>query len=209
MSLPNPGMDAVPFTPITSEWGDQIIENIEALADGSGLDDGIIDSSKVDWSVSGEIWWEELGRHTLSTTADTLTVSFTARKFIKVIAYIIGSGNVLPVLRFNNDTTDANYNRRVADNYGAGSGTAGGALFTSNGATSPQLTEAEITNVAASNKVVKGNTVTDTGDGAAPNTRQFVGQWENNADAITSIQLINGDTGDFASGSVLVILGHD
>ena len=38
MGLPNSGMDAVPFTPITSQWGDEIIENIESLSDGSGVD---------------------------------------------------------------------------------------------------------------------------------------------------------------------------
>ena len=47
MALPNPGMDAVPFTPITSQWGDEIIENIEALAAGSGLDDGVLDNTKL------------------------------------------------------------------------------------------------------------------------------------------------------------------
>lgn len=38
MSLPNPTMDAVPFTPLTAEFLDNMIENIESLSDGTGFD---------------------------------------------------------------------------------------------------------------------------------------------------------------------------
>lgn len=46
MSLPNPGQDAVPFTTLTAQFYDETIENIEALADGSGLDDGAVGPAK-------------------------------------------------------------------------------------------------------------------------------------------------------------------
>lgn len=42
MSLPNPGMDFTPFDTLPAASLDDIVENIEALADGSGLDDGSI-----------------------------------------------------------------------------------------------------------------------------------------------------------------------
>lgn len=42
MALPNSGMDAVPFTPLTAEFLDEIIENIESLSDGSGFDTGAL-----------------------------------------------------------------------------------------------------------------------------------------------------------------------
>ena len=61
MALPNPGMDAVPFTPLTAEFLDNIIENIESLSDGTGFQNGAITTntlaesavgrSKVDWST--------------------------------------------------------------------------------------------------------------------------------------------------------------
>lgn len=41
-NLPYADMDAVPFTPITSEWGDGIADNILALAAGTGFDPGAI-----------------------------------------------------------------------------------------------------------------------------------------------------------------------
>ncbi len=47
MSLPNPGMDAVPFTALPASFLDDIIENVEALATGSGLDTNAISASKL------------------------------------------------------------------------------------------------------------------------------------------------------------------
>ena len=48
MALPNPGMDAVPFTPLTAEFLDDMIENIESLSSGTGIGDGSITASKID-----------------------------------------------------------------------------------------------------------------------------------------------------------------
>lgn len=42
MALPNPGMDFVPFDVLTAEELDDIVENIESLADGTGFDTGAI-----------------------------------------------------------------------------------------------------------------------------------------------------------------------
>ena len=54
MSLPNPGMDAVPFTPLTAAFLDDMIENIEALAAGTGLNSSVVTSTKIaDGAVTG------------------------------------------------------------------------------------------------------------------------------------------------------------
>lgn len=42
MPLPHPGLDAVPFTPLTAEFLDNMNENIESLATGTGLNDGAV-----------------------------------------------------------------------------------------------------------------------------------------------------------------------
>jgi len=47
MSLPNPGMDAVPFTPLTAEFLDDMIENIESLSSGTGFANNAIGASKL------------------------------------------------------------------------------------------------------------------------------------------------------------------
>lgn len=54
MPLPNPGLDAVPFTPLTAQFLDDMIENIESLAAGSGFDQDAIDTpSLAPGSVTG------------------------------------------------------------------------------------------------------------------------------------------------------------
>lgn len=45
-NLPYQTLDVVPFTPITSEWGDGVGDDIFALAAGTGLDDGSVTADK-------------------------------------------------------------------------------------------------------------------------------------------------------------------
>ena len=52
MSLPNPSMDAVPFTPLTAEFLDDMIQNIEALAAGTGQDTGSVLSESLKSTIS-------------------------------------------------------------------------------------------------------------------------------------------------------------
>lgn len=46
MSLPYPGMDFTPFDILTASELDQMVENIESLADGTGLDAAAVTPSK-------------------------------------------------------------------------------------------------------------------------------------------------------------------
>jgi hypothetical protein len=45
MALPYPGKDAVPFTPLTAQFLDEMIANDEALAAGTGFNNGAIPTS--------------------------------------------------------------------------------------------------------------------------------------------------------------------
>lgn len=47
MSLPNPGMSFTPFDPLPASDMNDIVENIEALAAGTGLNDGSIVNAKI------------------------------------------------------------------------------------------------------------------------------------------------------------------
>ena len=47
MALPHPGMDAVPFTPLTAEFLDSMIENIESLSSGTGFENGAITTNSI------------------------------------------------------------------------------------------------------------------------------------------------------------------
>lgn len=176
---------------------------------GSKLADSAITKTKVDWSTSGGIWWEELGRTTLGSTADTITVSsLTAKKYLKVIVHILNSGQVSPVVRFNNDS-GTNYTRRISSDGGADS-TATGAT---NGLSVPAVSgmvflEFDVANIATSNKGIRNGTSIRYG-GGAPNRDVHAGMWSNSTDAITRVDIVNAGTGDFAANSEVIVLGHD
>lgn len=55
MALPNLGMDAVPFTPLTAEFLDDMIENIESLAGGTGLNDRSVSLPKIDGGATAGV----------------------------------------------------------------------------------------------------------------------------------------------------------
>jgi hypothetical protein len=56
MSLPNPGMNFTPFDPLPASDLNDLVENIEALSDGSGLEDdsiapeNLVAGSGTDWA---------------------------------------------------------------------------------------------------------------------------------------------------------------
>lgn len=68
MALPNPGMDAVPFTPLTAEFLDDMIENIESLSDGTGFENGAITANAIDFSTFGNVVMPNAGANSTSVT---------------------------------------------------------------------------------------------------------------------------------------------
>lgn len=65
MALPNPGMDAVPFTPLTAEFLDDMIENIESLSDGTGFGTGVINTAAL---ANGAVTSAKIGTGEVKTT---------------------------------------------------------------------------------------------------------------------------------------------
>lgn len=175
---------------------------------GSKLADDTITAAKIDWSTSGGIWWEELGRQTLGSAGDTITVnSIQTKKYLKIVVHILNSGQVSPIIRFNNDS-GANYTRRISSDGGADS-TATGAT---NGLSVPAVSgmvflEFEVANIATSNKGLKGTSIRY--GGGAPNRDVHAGMWSNSSNAISRVDAVNAGTGDFAIGSEVIVLGHD
>ena len=156
--------------------------------------------------------WKELGRGTLSSGADTINSgTFTAKDNIMILQYNINSGSVRTGLRLNADTgnnyahrrsvngatdaTNVNHNRIVADTDVDGS----------------DFTVSNFTNVSAQEKLGILNRVHQSGSGAgnAPDREEMVGKWTNTSSQITSVQSYNAETGDFDTGSEIVVLGYD
>lgn len=77
MSLPNPSMSFSPFAILTAEEMNDIVENIEALADGSGLDDEAVTVQKIDMATVLPALTLQKGTTTVS--GDVLTIDTTAR----------------------------------------------------------------------------------------------------------------------------------
>ena len=53
MALPNPSMDFTPFDTLPASELDKLVANDQALAAGTGLDDGAVTTAKIDWSTVG------------------------------------------------------------------------------------------------------------------------------------------------------------
>ena len=79
MALPNPGMDAVPFTPLTAEFLDDIIENIESLSSGTGIGDGSITADKLDFATLRKVLYTGP-----SATSGSVTMSESIMNFSSV-----------------------------------------------------------------------------------------------------------------------------
>lgn len=158
------------------------------------------------------VWWEELGRTTLGSSGDTITVSgLTAKKYLYVVVSVIPSGGTINAqVRFNNDS-GSNYAQAGDETGGKTSFVSQTSLTCCVTSNAKQYGGIDIDNIATEAKFIRSSFTTrgTAGAGTAPNWRTVFGKWENTANAITRIDVINPGTGDFASGSEVVVLGHD
>lgn len=187
----------------------------DGIVTGSKIVNNTITSSDIDWTSStGKIWWEELGRTTLGANADTISVSsFTAKKYLMIIHRLNHTGGgINSQMTFNGDS-GASYAYRVSSNGAADATQASGTFL-------GLLTAAESSNLKADifvdnfqtlEKEVHATLVTTAGSGATqvPSRRVFAGKWANTSAQITTVTITNTGAGDFATGSELIVLGHD
>ena len=177
-----------------------------------------VTATKIDWASTGAnagIWWEELGRTTLSSSSDTITVSsIPARKYLQIRAsYSSVGGTISAHIRFNNDG-GANYAYQYATLGGAATSTTndGGIIITGAATSTNQHVVVDILNISNKEKLsqftrTEGNA---TGAGTAPTSLICTGKWANTSAQINRIDIVNvSGSGDFAIGSELVVLGHN
>lgn len=166
--------------------------------------------------TTSTVWWEEIGRTTLSSVGDTITVSgLPSRRYLYVVYSGVASGGTLDTTwRFNNDS-GTNYTYRALLNNVADTPVTSGTSFAGeSGATDSGQLDAgtlEIVNITANEKMFMYRNVSQdaAGGGTVPTTLTYHGKWANTADSINRIDWINAGTGDFAAGSEVVVLGHD
>ena len=190
------------------------VDNAAVLASNVVTTAKILDDNVTDAKLDYPRWWQEIGRTTLGSAGDTISVTgIPARKYLKfILSYTSTGGTTVGTIRFNNDSGNNYANRQSAN---------GGADATATSQSGFQMSSAEANisfygefeglNVSTLEKVFVGR-VTKTatsGAGTAPNRTEDAVKWVNTSAQINRIDVINGGTGDFATGAELIVLGHD
>jgi hypothetical protein len=158
--------------------------------------------------------WQELADVTTSSAGDVDTGTFTAKKYLWVQINSLGNGAVNNRMRFNNDSS-GNYAYRVSGNGGSDSAvtTPSGIPFGNGNSQDPDnaFDNFFIINVAAKEKLVTGETITDEGTGAgnAPQRNEIVAKWDNTSAQINRINLVNTGSGNHSAGSTIKVWGFD
>jgi len=157
--------------------------------------------------------WKELGRTTLSSEADDITVSGLANKrYLMVLVHCTDTGQANCNIRFNGDTgsnygtqtnrngSQSNYSSAnfIQMNYNSTHDDKFHVFFVANKSDKPKLT--------ISMGLERG---ANSGASNAPSTINAMGKWHNTSDAISSVTIHNTGSGGFTSGSEVVVLGHD
>jgi len=161
--------------------------------------------------------WVELGRTILGASSDTITVSdLPNKRYYKVLQHVLHSGSAPDATRLGNSTADAgtNYATRYSENGGSEN------LFTSINRCidyTPTVSGDEsfaisyLSNLSAQEKLMIKHRVGRQAAGAAtaPNRSENVAKWANVSNSLDIFQDVNVDTGDYLSGSEIVVLGWD
>jgi hypothetical protein len=208
-------LDFTAFQTLTATQLDQMYANMAGLKNGTLFDNDAIPAAAINFGGSGSgVWWEEIGRTTLGSAGDTISVSsLPARAHLKIIFLGLQSGVILPHLRFNNDSS-SNYNYRYLLNYATAGGGVSQTTITLDPASTANdvMAEVYVTNSSSQEKLVKACVVGRGGSGAANQATSFEvsAKWANTSAAISRVDIFNsGGAGDFAAGSVVIVLGHD
>ena len=157
--------------------------------------------------------WERLAHVVLGSDGDNIdSGTFTAKKNMKVIIHLKASSTTnRPCLRFNGDTGNNYADRYSGDGGSDGTGTSRSSIrsFGYNDADNDKYVVSDITNISDKEKLVTSDQVASeaTGAGTAPRRSEGVTKWANTSAQITSIQIINNASGDFAAGSYITVLG--
>ena len=158
--------------------------------------------------------WKELGRTTLSGNADAINVTSLAdKRYLMVLTRTLDSGQTNVKYKFNSDS-GSNYAKRQSINGGSDStGTSQTNIeIVQDYADDDRFQVGYIANLASKEKLMINNAVErgdNSGAGNVSASVQTVAKWGNTSNAISAVNVFNDRTGDFTSGSEVVVLGYD
>ncbi len=166
-------------------------------------------------AVSGG--WKEVGRTTLGSEGDAITVSSLPDKryYQVLVSPLDGTGNSSATLRLGYSSVDSgnNYSYRFCRDGGSDSTATSQPLIA--GQVAPNAGNSFdnyiIANKSNKEKLVIGHGTNNEGSGAgtAPRRTEIVGKWANTSNLLDTISIHNDDSGNFGSGSEVVVLGYD
>ena len=128
--------------------------------------------------------------------------------------YKIQNGACAADLQFNSDT-GSNYGWRIssegASDVASSSGQVRLVVDRGQVSSAPSKITGYIINKSDKEKLVISEAIAQetAGAGNAPGRRELVGKWANTSSAITSVDMINPESGSFGSGSYLKVYGSD
>lgn len=153
----------------------------------------------------------ELGRASLTSSADEISVSFTAKTHLRVLFFGKQATNTITCkFQFNSDTsTNYSFARETDGTYDAT--TSYDSWSVTPGYAADIWTTLDIDNQETKEKcgVVFTNHSSGTGGANIPHRRELVCKWANTSAQISSIRVFNDGAGDFAAGTYLIVLGSD
>ena len=158
--------------------------------------------------------WGKAGSTTLGTAGDNVSVTCTASINNQILFHKINdtSSGVNPNLTFNSDS-GSNYTQRNCTNGGSESTLVNQAKleFTNAGVTPTSFVVGYTLNVEGEEKLNILFDVEEKTAGAnnAPNRIEHTSKWVNTSSQITTVNMGNDDSGDYAIGSNLTVLGSD
>lgn len=176
------------------------------------LGGGIIEGSSTAAASPPQTSWKELGRTTLGSAGDTIdSGTFTAKDNIMILQYSINSGSVRTGLRFNADTGNNYAHRRSVNGASDATNVNHNRIVADTDVDGTDFTVSEFNNISAQEKLGILHRAHQSGSGAgnAPDREEMVGKWANTSSQITSVQSYNAESGDFDTGSEIVVLGCD
>jgi hypothetical protein len=177
-----------------------------------GLSNGL---NTMQGGVGGAVGgWVELGRTTLGSNGDSISVSsFPDKRYYMILSDITSSGQGATRPRINNDS-GSNYAIRYQKDGGTDVTLTSETYFTNynGGFTNANVFHVSyLANYASKEKLLinHSNENENLGASNAPFRREYTGKWANTSDAVNRWDALNFGTGDFASGSEVVVLGYD
>jgi hypothetical protein len=152
----------------------------------------------------------------VSFGSDTITGNFAAKDNLMVLTHALDNDNtIIPSYQFNGDTGNSYAFRYCIDGGSDGTATSSNGVnkiqWQNDGSAQECFGVGIISNLQGKEKLVLQHMASDGGAGAGndPQREENVGKWANTSEQITNINVMNTQSGDFTTGSEVVVLGYD